>query len=233
MAAQANVPVEEVASAGVGLAFAVFPQIINQMPFGEFFGALFFLSLVFAGLTSLISICEVFIAAVQDKFNLTRNKAVIYGAGLASLISILYSTNGGLYFLDVVDYFINQFGIAVAGLVEVILIAWVFKQMNPLQAHANAISDIRAGGWWKICLGVITPVVLGYMMFDLFKQNILQQFDNATGNYEGYATSFILFPGVFIAAGVIILGIVFSLKKWGSAALNDNYSSGSDKEVGL
>ncbi|WP_010676436.1 sodium-dependent transporter [Bacillus timonensis] len=233
MATQAGVPVNEVASAGVGLAFAVFPQIINQMPFGEFFGALFFLSLVFAGLTSLISICEVFIAAVQDKFKISRNKSVLYGAGLASLVSILYSTNGGLYFLDVVDYFINQFGIAVAGLVEVILIAWVFKQMNPLQSHANAVSDIRAGGWWKFCLGVVTPIVLGYMMFDLLKQNILQQFDNATGNYEGYATSFILFPGVFIAVAVIVLGIVFSLKKWSRAALNENYSSSSDKEVGL
>ncbi|MFT4412939.1 sodium-dependent transporter [Fredinandcohnia humi] len=233
MAAQAGVPVNEVATAGVGLAFAVFPQIINEMPFGEFFGALFFLSLVFAGLTSLISICEVFVAAVQDKFKISRNKAVLFGAGAASLISILYSTNGGLYFLDVVDYFVNQFGIALAGLIEVILIAWVFKQMNPLQAHANAISDMRAGAWWKICLGVVTPVVLGYMMFDLLRQNILQKFETESGNYEGYATSFILYPGVTIAVAVIVLGIVISFKKWSRETLEEKYSSGNDKGVGL
>lgn len=232
MAAQSGVGVDKVATAGVGLAFAVFPQIINEMPFGEVFGALFFLSLVFAGLTSLISICEVFIAAVSDKFKIARNKAVLIGGGAASIISILYSTKGGLYFLDVVDYFVNQFGIAVAGLIEVILIAWVFKQMKPLQAHANAISDIRAGLWWKICLSVVTPLVLGYMLFDLLRQNIFQKFATESGNYEGYATSFILFPGAVVAIGVIVIGILFSLKKWNRSTIEE-YSASKDKGVGL
>ena len=51
MATQANVAVADVASAGVGFAFVVFPQIINEMPgMNGLFGALFFLSLVLAGL---------------------------------------------------------------------------------------------------------------------------------------------------------------------------------------
>jgi neurotransmitter:Na+ symporter, NSS family len=234
MATQAGVGVDEVAKAGVGLAFAVFPEIINQMPMGEVFGVLFFLSLVFAGLSSLISICEVFVAAVQEKFKITRNKAVLYGGGAASLISILYSTKGGLYLLDVVDYFVNQFGIALAGLIEVVLIAWVFKQLKPLQDHANGISDIRAGLWWKICLAVVTPLVLGYMMFDLLRQNILQKFDTATGNYEGYASSFILYPGMSVAVVIIVVGVLLSLKKWKRSTLDENYSSAKeDKGVEL
>lgn len=235
MATQSGVPVSEVATAGVGLAFAVFPEIINQMgAWGPIFGALFFLSLVFAGLTSLISICEVFVAAVQEKFKITRNKAIIYGAGAASLISILYATKGGLYLLDVVDYFVNQFGIALAGLIEVILIAWVFREMKQLQDHANAISDIRTGLWWKICLAVVTPIVLGYMMFDLLRQNFAQTFDNATGNYGEYVTSFILFPGVTVAVGVIVVGVLLSLKKWNRSTIDENYSaSKEDKGVEL
>ncbi|WP_257349548.1 sodium-dependent transporter [Pseudalkalibacillus decolorationis] len=226
MATQANLPVSEVADAGVGLAFAVFPQIINEIPvFGEVFGVLFFLSLVFAGFTSLISICEVFVAGIQEKFNISRNKAVLFGGGAASIISIVYSTQGGLFFLDVADYFINQFGIALAGLIEVVLIAWVFKQLNPLQEHANGVSDIRTGLWWKICLSVITPVVLGYMMFDLLKQNFLQQFDTESGNYGSYTDSFILFPGAFIAVAVIVVGVLLSLKKWSK-------STEEKKEVG-
>ena len=58
---QQGVGIDAVVSSGVGLAFVVFPQIINQFPaFNGFFGFLFFASLVLAGLTSLISIVETY-----------------------------------------------------------------------------------------------------------------------------------------------------------------------------
>src|SRR5690554_5466975 len=114
MATTAGVGVDEVASAGVGLAFVVFPQIINMFPgLNGLFGFLFFASLVLAGLSSLISIVETFIAGTQEKFNISRQKAVIIFGGFAALISIfMFSSRGGLYFLDTIDYFINNFGVA-------------------------------------------------------------------------------------------------------------------------
>ncbi|MDN7247232.1 sodium-dependent transporter [Planococcus shenhongbingii] len=215
MANQQGVAVADVATAGVGLAFVVFPQIINEFPgFNGFFGALFFLSLTLAGLTSLISITETYVAGVSEKFGITRNKSLAFGGGLAALISILFATQGGLYFLDVVDYFINQFGVAFIGLVEVILVVWVFRKADMLRDHANGISDIRLGGWWKFCLGIVTPIVLGYMMFGLFRVNILKQFDTDNGNYEGYSNMFIMSAGVTVAAAAIILGVLASFGKW-------------------
>ncbi|TWT24391.1 sodium-dependent transporter [Planomicrobium sp. CPCC 101110] len=215
MASQQGVAVADVASAGVGLAFVVFPQIINEFPgFNGLFGALFFLSLTLAGLTSLISITETYVAGISEKFGITRNKAVAFGGGLAALISILFATQGGLFFLDLADYYINQFGVAAIGLVEVVLVVWVFRKANLLQSHANGISDIHLGGWWKFCLGVITPIVLGYMMFGLLRLNILKQFDTETGNYEGYSNMFTLFGGVSVALAAIVLGILFTLGKW-------------------
>lgn len=209
MAQQQGVPVSEVVSAGVGLAFVVFPKIINEFPaFNGFFGFIFFGCLVLAGLSSLISIVETFVAGVQDKFNVSRTKAVLFGGGLSALISILFATDSGLYFLDAADYFINQFGIVLAGLLEVVVIAWVLKELKSLQEHANSMSDIMLGGWWKICLGVISPLVIGYMMF----QNILT---NMKDNYEGYPTSFLLYSGWGVAVGAIVVGVIFSLIKWG------------------
>lgn len=215
MANQAGVPVSEVATAGVGLAFVVFPQIINEFPgFNGFFGVLFFLSLTLAGLTSLMSITETYVAGISEKFGISRTKAVAIGGGLAALISILFATQGGLFFLDLADYYINQFGVAAVGLVEVVMVVWVLRKADTLQTHANNISDIHLGAWWKISLGVITPIVLGYMMFGLLRLNILKEFDNDTGNYEGYSDMFTLAGGVAVAAGALILGILFSLGKW-------------------
>ncbi|MCZ2260464.1 sodium-dependent transporter [Sporosarcina sp. G11-34] len=219
MATQANVAVADVATAGVGLAFVVFPEIINQMPgFNGLFGVLFFLSLVLAGLSSLISISETYIAGISDKFNISRQKSVFFGVGLAATVSLLFATRGGLFFLDAADYFINQFGVAAIGLVEVILIAWAFRKLSVFEKHANAISDIQLGAWWKICLGVITPLVLGYMMFGLLKVNILKQHVDSEGtvigNYEGYSDSFIWTSGWSVAIFAIVMAIIFTLFKW-------------------
>ncbi|WP_082233492.1 sodium-dependent transporter [Halobacillus massiliensis] len=228
MASQIDVPVQEVVSGGVGLAFVVFPQIINEFPaFNGLFGFLFFASLVLAGLSSLISISETYVAGISEKFGLSRKAAVGFGGGLAAVISLLFATQGGLFFLDAADYFINQFGVAFVGLVEVIVIAWFLRNLNDFQSHANGISDLRLGGWWKICLGVVTPIVLGYMMFDLFKTNLLGQFDTETGNYEGYGDTFILFGGWAVAAFALVVGFLITLKRWDSKALNE-----SNKEVG-
>ncbi|OCA87614.1 transporter [Bacillus sp. FJAT-27225] len=221
MANQQGVAIDEVVESGIGLAFVVFPQIINEFPaMNGFFGFLFFACLFMAGLTSSISIIETFVAGVQDKFNVSRTKSVAIGGGLSALISILYATNGGLYFLDSVDAFINTFGIVVAGLVEVVLVVWVAKKLTELQNHANAISDIRIGSWWKISLGFITPIVLGYMTVQNFITNIQE-------NYGGYPTSFLLVAGWGVAILALIAAIMFSSLRWGKNTLN----SGTEREV--
>src|SRR5699024_7081526 len=107
---------------------------------------------------------------------LFRSKAVLFGGGLAAVVSLIFATQGGMFFLDAADYFINQFGVAMLGLVEVVLMAWILRKLRDFRTHADNISDIRLGWWWNVSLTIITPLVLGYMMYQLLVQNLTKQF---------------------------------------------------------
>ncbi|TCT19091.1 NSS family neurotransmitter:Na+ symporter [Melghiribacillus thermohalophilus] len=197
MAAQSGSEVGEVATGGVGLAFAVFPTILNEMPMGEVVGILFFLSLIVAGLSSLISIVETFIAAFSDKFNIERKKSVNISVGLITLLSLFFATGAGLYLLDTVDYFINSYGVAMSGLIMAIVVGWVLNYTNKVREYNNQISDIRIGGWWNFFVIVLTPSVLGYMAIKQIATDLAE-------NYGGY-------PDNLIGLGwaVAVLAFVF------------------------
>ncbi|MBR8744798.1 sodium-dependent transporter [Nocardiopsis sp. MG754419] len=209
MAANAGVGVNEVATSGIGLAFVAFPEIISSLPFGgPVFGMLFFGCLVIAGITSLISIVQVIIAAVQERTNLGRVQSVLLVGGATALASILlFPTPEGLHFLDVFDHFINQYGIALAGLVLVIFISWIARRLRVLEKHVNSVSSVSLGLWWRAALGVVTPILLGLVMWDSLRAELMS-------NYEDYPTGFLLAAGWGVAIGAIVFGIVVSCFPW-------------------
>ncbi|KGP70797.1 sodium-dependent transporter [Pontibacillus yanchengensis] len=223
VAASTGNGIDDFAADGVGLAFAIFPQIINQMPFlNGLFGFMFFASLVLAGLSSLISISETYIAAFQEKFSISRTKAVAFGGGLSALISILYATKGGVHILTAVDRYVLTVGVGLSGLIEVILLAWVIRKVKDLQDHANGLSQIRLGSWWTICLTVITPILLGYMM-------IASLYSEFTAPYvDGYPLSLVGPWGMGALGLVIVAAAIFTKLKWKEGA---NHSANSNKGV--
>ncbi|MFV2197824.1 sodium-dependent transporter [Nocardiopsis sp. LOL_012] len=212
MATRTGTAVDEVATSGLGLAFVAFPQIVSSLPVGaDLFGVLFFASLVVAGLSSLISIVQVIVSAVHDRTGLGRVPTVLLVGGATALASILlFPTHGGLFFLDVFDHFINQYGIALAALVLIVAVAWIARRLPMLQRHVDAVSSVKLGLWWRLTLGVLTPVLLGLMMWDSLRAELAQ-------NYGDYPTGFLLAAGWGVAVGAIVFGVVVSLVPWRTA----------------
>lgn len=209
IATASGVAIDEVATSGIGLAFVAFPTIISSLPAAaDLFGVLFFGSLVIAGLSSLISIVQVVVSTVQDRLGMSRERAVLLVGGAAALVSVvLFPTGEGLYILDAADHFINQYGVALAALVVVIVVGWVLRQLPAQRTHANETSAVPLGRWWLVVLGIVTPIVLGWMMYDSLRQEFAE-------NYEGYTTGFLLLTGWAVAIGAIVFGILASLFRW-------------------
>jgi NSS family neurotransmitter:Na+ symporter len=224
MAQEQGVEVKDVVDSGVGLAFVTIPQAINFLPASGFFGFMFFLALVCAGLSSMISITEAGCSALIDSYGSSRKKTATVFALVGFVCSLIFMTQSGLFLLDIVDHFINNFGIVFAGLVEVVLMAWVFRTepfqdifdpQKPLQwrtleslfltesirDHTNSLSDIRIGMWWNCCLKFITPLVLGSMAFGNLIGDIREP-------YEGYPVVSLILFGWLLICGIIIVSVI-------------------------
>lgn len=205
MAMQSGVAVDEVVSGGIGLAFMAFPEIINQMPFGEVFGVIFFGCLFLAGITSLISILEVVFAGIADKFNASRAKvAVIVGSFMAVISCLLFSATSGLIALDTMDKFTNNLGIVFGAIISVFFIGWVLGRRNEMAQHINAVSGIRVGGLWQLCAFALTPAVLTFMLITEIISLIKEP-------YEGYTQSQIFAYGWLSMILIILCAIIMPL----------------------
>lgn len=208
MAAQSGVPIGEMETRGIGLAFIAYPQILSTMPGGPVFGVLFFGSLVLAGLTSLISILQVVSAAFQEKFGMSiRGAALLIGGVCAVLSVIFYATTTGVVLLDTVDNYVNNVGVVLSAIIMAVLIAWGLRRLSELQRHLNNRVGLNAGTWWRVLVAVVVPVVLGYMLVSASITLVREGY----GDYPAWFTTAYGW-GLLIALAVV--AVVFTFLRW-------------------
>ena len=163
-----GIPLDNAIDKSIALAFIVFPKALSMMPFaGLEFAVIFFLALVIAGISSSISIIEAIIAAVMDKFEVSRKKSISVIAILGFLGSLLYTTKAGVYWLDMVDHFTSGYLLPIVGTAEALVAMWLFKG-DKLLNYLNNLSDIKIGTYWKFFVGIVAPVLLvGIICLDI------------------------------------------------------------------
>lgn len=167
MAMLINVPVDKAVTAGPGLAFAVYPYALAQLPTGAaVFSLLFFIALLTLGVDSAFSIVEAVQATINDNRPRSLRKSwtlpVVCIVGAA--ISLVYTAGkGGLNWLGIVDDQINgPFGILSVALAECLVVgyAWKGEFILKIREHANERSDWNVGIWWDIIIRYVAPFCL-------------------------------------------------------------------------
>ncbi|MCA1783653.1 MAG: sodium-dependent transporter [Dermatophilaceae bacterium] len=208
MAQASGVAVDEVATSGIGLAFIAFPAIINEAPGGALIGVLFFGSLVVAGVTSLVSVIEVVISGVRDKFDLSRRAATAAVIAPAALLSLVFfSTTSGIYVLDIVDHFVNRFGILVVAVVSVLVVAWAVRALPRLADHLNLTADIRVGRLWVVTLGFVVPLALSAVLI----QELWAVIDEPYGGYPGWM---LIVFGWLMVVSLVVAAFAAARVRW-------------------
>jgi NSS family neurotransmitter:Na+ symporter len=209
-----NIPVGEVSTVSVGLAFITWPIGISMMPgANSFFGVLFFLSLFLLGLTSLYFLAYGgVVAPLMDKFGWGRTKTAVGVCVISFLIGLIFTTNGGLYWgPDLLDRAVSFYGLLLTGALASIVVGWVLP-VSKLREHINETSDFKVGAWFDWMVKVVVPLGL---LFVVIYGGFAQDIPTSYGGYPRWASSFIW------VALAVTLGLAFlfaSYKTRGSAA---------------
>lgn len=148
-------------SGGPGLMFVFLPNLFQGMPAGSIIVVVFFVAVLFAGMTSLINLFEAPIATLQEKWGLDRTKACLSIGGIAVVVATLIQ---GIIspWMDAVSIYVCPLGAAMAG----IIFFWVYGD----KAVEDELSKGRKKplpGWimplskYVFCLMAVLVLVLG------------------------------------------------------------------------
>ena len=196
---------DQITESGIGTAFFVYPQaIVNLTDLGWFnaiFGAVFYLMLITLAIDSAFSIVEGVSAAVADKFHLKPKNVTLAICAVAGLISIVFVTQAGLAWLDIVDNWANSVNLIIVGVLECIAIGWTFNLRKVLkEVNKNAKRFVTPYWWFAASIKFIAPILLAGM----FVWNMVTLFVKNGGSYGEYPI------WAQIVAGWIVTVLVFA-----------------------
>jgi len=120
--------VSELNLGGFGLVFGTWPVVFSTFKNGEHWVRLLFLNLFLLGIDSAFSLMEGVITCLKDTSLLKKYPKWILSAiacTIGWLLSLMYASDAGLFFLDVIDYYIN-FVMTIIGFFESFALGWVY-----------------------------------------------------------------------------------------------------------
>lgn len=161
-------------TAGPGLMFIALPKVFAQMgAIGNVIGVIFFAMVLFAAITSSISIMEAVVSSLMDGFKMKRKPATLlvlaYGIVAGIIVCLGYNK---LYFelslpngtvgqiLDVMDYVSNNIFMPIVALATCILIGWVAKPKTVIDEVAKNGAKFNRKFIYNATIKVIAPALL-------------------------------------------------------------------------
>jgi NSS family neurotransmitter:Na+ symporter len=202
LATSQGVGVTELGIGGPTLTFITYPTAISLLPFAAaFFGMVFYIALLTFGIDSAFSMVEPIVSGIHVKWNLSKTKATGIMCIIGFLISLIFATGGGLHWLDIMDHFIASFGLVLIGLIECLILGWMYK-LSKLRDHANETSELYLGKWWEYLIKFVVPSALFMLLAAAVINNIMDP-------YLGYPWWIIVIGGFAPCLSIILLSFVF------------------------
>jgi len=159
-------------NAGPPLIFVTLPNVFNNLPFGQFWGTLFFIFMSFAALSTVFAVFENIISCTMDLTNWSRKKACLIN-GIAMFILALPCILGfnllsgfqpfgeGSAVLDLEDFIVSNILLPLGTLVFILFCVtrygWGWKNYVN---EANQGKGLKIANWMRFYMTYILPVII-------------------------------------------------------------------------
>lgn len=165
---------EGMEASGPSLMFVSLPKIFAAMGgAGTFVGILFFAMVLFAALTSAVSIMEAVVASLMDKFHISRVKAAIIETVVAMAFGLVVCFGYNIWYfeytlpngavaqiLDIMDYISNNVLMPVVAIGTCILIGWVLKPEIVIDEVEKTGCKFGRRKLYTVMLRYVAPLLL-------------------------------------------------------------------------
>ncbi len=167
---------------GPGLMFVAIPKVFAQMGrIGNLLGAAFFLMVLFAALTSSISVLEAVVSSLMDQFKVSRKKATIMEGIIALVLGIIICLGyNKLFFniklpngadaqlLDIFDYISNNILMPVVAIGTCILIGWIVKPKTVIDEATKNGEKFGRKYLYIAMIKIVAPILLIILLLGAF-----------------------------------------------------------------
>lgn len=165
---------EGMEASGPSLMFISLPKVFAAMGrMGNVIGCLFFAMVLFAALTSAISVMEAVVSSLMDKFHWSRLKASLVEMGVALVAGIVVCFGYNKWYfelklpngttaqiLDVMDYLSNNLLMPLVAIGTCILVGWLLKPKTIIDEVEKTGDKFRRRGLYVVMVKYIAPVLL-------------------------------------------------------------------------
>ncbi len=162
------------ANSGAGLMFVALPKVFEAMGiFGKFVGILFFIMVIFAALTSSVSIMETIVASCMGRFGASRKKVSLIIAAIFAVASIVISLGYNVFYfeytlpngataqlLDIMDYLSNSILMPTISFLTCILIGWILKPKTVIEEMEVGGFKFKKQALYTVIVKYVAPVML-------------------------------------------------------------------------
>ena len=167
---------------GASLIFITLPNIFNEMPLGQLWGALFFVFLSFAAMSTVIAVFENIISFAMDLWGWSRKKACLVNIGLIFLLSLPALLGGNLWqafqplgmaISDFEDFLVSNLFLPLGSLVYLLFCVsrrgwgWENYKKEVNTGHGLKVHDWMYG-YLTYGLPIIVLFIFGFGLYDKF-----------------------------------------------------------------
>lgn len=164
-------------SGGPGLIFQTMPTLFGKLGLtGHIISTLFFIALVFAGVTSAISMIEPATSYMENYLNFTRKKALyvigafVYIVGVLALCSNIkdfnpYLSVASMGFFDILDFITSSILMPIGGLLITIFVGYVMDKDKLKELFVPFMGE-RIFSIWMVFLRYFIPVIILVIMLN-------------------------------------------------------------------